>query len=238
MTDWVRLWHDMPTDPKWRVIARKSGQPLACVIAVFNLMMVSASGNAMKRGTMLAWDDEDAGAALDMDAADVAAIRDAMQGKVLDGDYLTGWERRQPKREDNSVGRVKAYRERKASERNAEERKETPADEVKRNVTQRNAPETDADAETEVPIANAIGADALDPAKVMFDAGVALITQSGKAEPVARSWLGKARKTHGTEAVIAAIGNAKREGAIDPISFMEACLATKARASPVPVVGL
>ena len=47
MTDWVRLWHDMPTDPKWRTIARKSGQPLPCVIALFNLIMVNASGNAL-----------------------------------------------------------------------------------------------------------------------------------------------------------------------------------------------
>lgn len=146
MTDWVRLWHDMPTDPKWRVIARKSGQPLPCVIAVFTMMMCNASGNAEKRGTLLAWDDEDAAAALDIDATAVSAIRDAMQGKVLDGDYLTGWERRQPRREDNSVGRVRAYRERKRTDGNAEERGVT---QVKRNVTQRNAPETDADADTE-----------------------------------------------------------------------------------------
>ena len=131
MTDWVRLWHDMPTDPKWRVIARKSGQSLSCAIAVFNLMLVNASQNAEQRGTMLGWDDEDAGAALDMDAGAVASIREAMQGKVLDGERLTGWDRRQPKREDNSSDRVKAFRERQKTQGNGEER----------DVTRRNAPD-------------------------------------------------------------------------------------------------
>lgn len=110
MTDWVRLWHDMPTDPKWRVIARKSGQPLACVIAVFTMMLTNASGNSDARGVLLGWDHEDAGAALDMDAEDVAAIHAAMQGKVLDGDRLTGWERRQVECAQGSIGRgAKSY---------------------------------------------------------------------------------------------------------------------------------
>ncbi|EEY1988416.1 phage replisome organizer, partial [Escherichia coli] len=32
---WLRLWHDMPNDPKWRTIARVSGQPIATVMAVY-----------------------------------------------------------------------------------------------------------------------------------------------------------------------------------------------------------
>ena len=137
MTDWVRLWHDMPTDPKWRVIARRSGQPLPCVIAVFNLLMVNASANADDRGTLRNWDDEDAAAALDMEPEEIAAIKQAMQGKVLNGDRLTGWEKRQPKREDNSsAARVAKHRETK---RNAE----------KRTVAHGNAPETETETETE-----------------------------------------------------------------------------------------
>ena len=75
----------MPTDPKWRTIARKSGQPLPCVIALFNLIMVNASANADERGTLRNWDSEDAAAALDMEPDDVSAIITAMQGKVLMG---------------------------------------------------------------------------------------------------------------------------------------------------------
>jgi predicted nucleic acid-binding Zn-ribbon protein len=127
MTDWVRLWHDMPTDPKWRTIARKSGQRVGDVIAVFNFMMVSASANASERGTIGdGFDFEDIGTALDLDDADIQAIFQAMQGKVLDGMKLCGWEKRQPKREDSSAERAKAWREeRKRTQANAEERPET-----------------------------------------------------------------------------------------------------------------
>lgn len=137
MTDWVRLWHDMPTDPKWRAIARKSGQPLPCVIALFNLIMVNASGNAEARGALLNWDDEDAAAALDMDTEAVAAIMSAMEGKVIQGGRLTGWEKRQPKREDDSAKRVRDHRKRKAEEQ-------------KRDVTHGNAPETETETETDI----------------------------------------------------------------------------------------
>jgi hypothetical protein len=138
----------MPTDPKWRVIARKSGQPLACVIAVFNMMMVAASQNTVERGTLEAWDDEDVGAALDMEADAIRSIRDAMQGKVLDGFRLAGWERRQPKREDNSAERVKAYRERQRTKADAVEREETPDPKP---VTQCNAPETETETDKITP---------------------------------------------------------------------------------------
>lgn len=140
MTDWVRLWHDMPTDPKWRVVARKSGQPLPCVLAVFTLMLTNASGNAAERGVLQGWDNEDAGAALDIDAEAVASIYSAMQGKVLDGDRLTGWERRQPKREDNTAAERKAaWKARKDAERN----------DAERTGTHGNAPETDAETEAD-----------------------------------------------------------------------------------------
>ena len=109
---WLRLWHDMPTDPKFRVIARKSGRPLAEVLSVFVLMLTNASANDDARGTLTNWSDEDTAAALDINADAVTAIREAMQGKTLSGDELSGWAKRQPKREDNSAERVRAFRER------------------------------------------------------------------------------------------------------------------------------
>lgn len=118
MSHWVRLWEDMPTDPKWRVIARRSGRPIAEVLSVFCFMLTNAGGSR-ERGTLDGWNDEDVGAALDMEPEHVAAIRDAMQGKTLDGGRLTGWERRQPKRErddDKSTERVQAFRERQRHE--------------------------------------------------------------------------------------------------------------------------
>lgn len=60
-----------------------------------------------------------------------------------------------------------------------------------------------------------------DPAKVMFEGGLALLAAAGKPEGQARSILGKWRKAHGAEAVISALGRAQREGAIDPVGFVE-----------------
>jgi hypothetical protein len=129
----------MTTDPKWRVIAKRSGRPLSEVIAVFVFMMTNAGGNKDERGTLIGWSDEDVAAALDAEPEHVEAIRNAMQGKTLEGDRLAGWEKRQPKREDDTaIQRVKAFRERKS--------------EMKRNETQCNAvfaPDADTDTDTE-----------------------------------------------------------------------------------------
>lgn len=125
---WLRLWHDMPTDPKFRVIARKSGRPLSEVLSVFVLMLTNASANDVDRGALLNWSDEDAAAALDLDTGHVTAIHEAMQGKTLDGENLTGWNKRQPKREDNSADRVRAFRERSKQD-------VTPCNAAERTVT-------------------------------------------------------------------------------------------------------
>lgn len=117
--EWLRWHHGTCTDPKWRVIARKSGQPIPVVLAVWAMMLESASQSS-ERGRLSGWDSEDIAAALDVDAAEIDAIHQAMQGKVLDGDALTGWDKRQPKRErdqpDNSADRVRQHRERKRQE--------------------------------------------------------------------------------------------------------------------------
>lgn len=140
--EWLRLWHDMPNDPKWRTVAKLSGQRIPDVIAVYVHMLVTAS-NAVKRGFVTSWSDEDVASALDLETDGVKAIREAMQGRVLEGDYLKGWERRQPSREDDSAERVRAYRERKKLEA------ETRNDE-KRAVTQCNAPDKEKDTDKEV----------------------------------------------------------------------------------------
>lgn len=122
MNSWLRLWHDMPTDPKFRVIAKRAGRPLSEVISVFVLIMTNASANATERGELDNWSDEDAAAALDLQVEHVATIREAMQGKTIDGNKLTGWEKRQPKRDDGSAERAKAWRERNRTQPNAPEK--------------------------------------------------------------------------------------------------------------------
>lgn len=118
--DWCRLWHDAPDDPKWRLIARKAGVRVGDVWAVWTRMMVRASASS-ERGMISGWDDEVEAVALDFEPEDVAAIREAMQGRVLDGDRLSGWDRRQPKRErvDDSRDRVAAHRQRQKAQETA-----------------------------------------------------------------------------------------------------------------------
>lgn len=60
--------------------------------------------------------------------------------------------------------------------------------------------------------------------KAMFDHGIALLGEAGIAPAAARSLLGKWKRDHGASAVIAALGKAQREGAIDPKSFIEGVL--------------
>ena len=143
MVSWVRLWTDMPTDPKWRVIARKSGQSIGNVIALFNILMVVAS-EPEDRGSIAGFRVEDASANLDLDEGDIGAIITAMQGRVIEDNRLMGWDKRQPKREDNSYERVKKHREQaKSNARN------TVTDDVKRGVTHCNAPETETETDTD-----------------------------------------------------------------------------------------
>jgi hypothetical protein len=133
MTPWVRLWREMPHDPKFRAIAKRSGRPVSDVVAVFVTMMTAADDD----GDIGSWDADDIAAGLDLEASAVASIRDAMTGKVIEGNRLMGWEKRQPKRIDDSKDRVRAFRERK--------RLETPSTEGSNacndGVTQCNAPE-------------------------------------------------------------------------------------------------
>ncbi|NNH19117.1 phage protein [Bordetella trematum] len=120
--EWFRLWHDMPNDPKWRTIARVAGQPVSLVLSVALHVMADASRNVTRGHVDVT--TEDLASALDVTEADIQAIRDAMQGRVMDGDRLTGWEKRQPKREDvgspetgakSAAERKRAQRERERS---------------------------------------------------------------------------------------------------------------------------
>lgn len=125
---WLRLWHDMPTDPKWRTIARISKQPITSVISVYLHMLVCAS-NATERGRTDALCDEDVASALDMETENVSAIVKAMEGRVIENSLITGWDKRQPKKEDNSALRSKEWREKKKEERNRTTPNETDTQE-------------------------------------------------------------------------------------------------------------
>lgn len=120
--DWVRLFHDMPTDPKWRVIAKKAGQRIGDVIAVFTFVLTNASSNTVKRGETHGLVAEDIAAAIDLDEAGVTAILGAMEGKVVKNGQLLAWEKRNSFLGDSSTERVRKHRE---TQRNAMKPPET-----------------------------------------------------------------------------------------------------------------
>lgn len=112
---WLRLYSDMPNDPKFRTISKVCGHPITWVLSVYIHLLVIAS-NASERGRTENLSDEDIASALDLEAQHVTEIIAAMQGRVLDGDRVSGWDKRQPKREDNSAERGRAYRAAKKNE--------------------------------------------------------------------------------------------------------------------------
>jgi hypothetical protein len=120
MSQWVRLWEDMPDDPKWLVVRHRASQSVTGVtvghiIAVFTKMMTTADSH----GNLVNWCDEDVAVRLEFQPEQVCAIREAMQGKVLEGNYLKGWEKRQPKREDSSTVRMRALRAKRDAEKHS-----------------------------------------------------------------------------------------------------------------------
>lgn len=143
----------MPNDPKWRTIARASKQPITAVLSVYIHLMVIAS-NATERGRTQSVCNEDIASALDLECEQVDAILLAMQGRVLEGDKLSGWEKRQVEREDGGAERAKAWREAKKAEKAAKpneiERNQDDANATERNRTQserERTPDKDTDKE-------------------------------------------------------------------------------------------
>lgn len=139
---WFRFHHGTVNDPKWRVVASRASKAMSRdvtighVLAVWAVMMECAS-QATPRGELSNWSHEDVGAALGMPEEEVAAIHDAMQGKTLDGNKLTGWNRRQINKEDpTSAERQRRKRERDAMpESHDGDRDEGARHDVSRNVT-------------------------------------------------------------------------------------------------------
>jgi hypothetical protein len=194
----------MPTDPKWRSVAKKSGQRIGDVIAIFNFLMVNASANANERGRTHNLFADDIAAALDMENSDVDAVFDAMIGKIWDeSGFLLGWEKRQPKREDSSSDRAKKWRdERKRTQANANER-----------------PDTDTD--TDNTLSKDKGENA-DSDKIFWQNAKSYL---GGKNP--GSLIGKWCRDYDKADVAKAIGAAQVERAVDPIPYIERVLRGK-----------
>ena len=147
---WLRLWHDMPNDPKWRTISRISGQPIALVISLYVQLLVDASRNVTRGHVDVT--AEDLASALDVTERDIESVLSAMQGRVLDGNRLSGWDGRQVKREDdgNEKTGAKSAAERKRDQRSrqresSKQPKEQPADSACHDASRDVTPDKDKD---------------------------------------------------------------------------------------------
>ncbi|HHT8992794.1 TPA: hypothetical protein ACT5B2_003839 [Burkholderia cenocepacia] len=129
--DWFRWWHGTVTDPKFQWVARKSGQSVASVLAVWAVVLETGSnatqGNAdATRGNVASLQCEDWDVALGLDDGAVQSIYDAMVAKgLIEDSRIVAWDARQPKREDggdpntgalSSTERSRLHREKKRRE--------------------------------------------------------------------------------------------------------------------------
>lgn len=112
---WFRSWHGAPMDPKYSVVAARAGVKAGIVALTMWALLDYASQHA-KRGTVTGFDTETLATFTGWDEGVIVAVIQAMTDKkiIVDG-RLANWEKRQPKREDDSAARVAKFRELKRS---------------------------------------------------------------------------------------------------------------------------
>lgn len=97
---WLRWYQGTAFDPKFRLVARRSGQRIGDVVAVWAFLLEQAGGSA-DRGHPGSIDFETIDEALAMDEGAAQAIYTAMVDRgLIDADgRIVSWDKRQPKRE-------------------------------------------------------------------------------------------------------------------------------------------
>jgi hypothetical protein len=116
--DWFRWHHGSVTDPKFALIARKAKVRLGDVIAVWAYLLEQASAST-ERGSYGSIDCEALDCLLGTGDGTADAILTAMCDRGLvnpESDTIVSWEKRQPKREDETA----AERKRRQREREHE----------------------------------------------------------------------------------------------------------------------
>lgn len=123
--NWFR-WHiGTAADPKFGLVANRAACRKVEVLGVW-AMLLEAAATADDRGTAESWDAEVAAFNLGIGVDLVLSIVDAMQGLLLDGLRVKKWNKRQPKREDNSTTRTREYRARHRASPSVTDPGETP----------------------------------------------------------------------------------------------------------------
>lgn len=155
--EWFRWYHGAISDPKWPLIARKSGQNIGTVVSVWAAILEYAS-QADERGCVDGFNPEAVDALFGYEDGATLSVVEVMKNQGVIGVtpcnanethdvtgvtlHVVSWEKRQVKRErdDNSLERVRAHRLKKKVQQNEavsqEKPNETPCN---ASVTPRNA---------------------------------------------------------------------------------------------------
>jgi hypothetical protein len=173
--DWFRWWHGTVTDPKFQWVARRSGQALPTVIAVWASLLECGS-NATQcnadatRGNVASFDCNDHDVLFGLDDGSVQKVWDAMvEKKLLVDGRIAGWENRQPKREDSGNPNTGALSSTERSRIHRERKKhvETNGDGMQRDATQCN--DREEEIREEINLTNPIGLVVASPADDQSD---------------------------------------------------------------------
>lgn len=197
--EWFRWYHGSVTDPKFGVVAKKSGSRVSDVIAVWAVILELASSKS-DRGNIGQLDFEAIEHLLGIDDGQAERILDAMiQRGLLTGDgKISSWDKRQAKKEDDTA----TERKRRQRERDAEllqQNKEMSRDvtDMSRNVTQ--CHDREEKSREEKRTVNAVDKSTVatslppptNPKEIIFKLGVSILTEQGEKEAQARSFLGR-----------------------------------------------
>lgn len=144
--EWLKWFVGATTDPKFAVIARRSKQNMASVIAVW-AMLLERAGQADERGEVEGFDCEGADIVLGLEDGAACSILQAMHDKgLIANGCITNWDKRQRREEPEAVKerkRLQREREKLAAEMAAIEKARAELNEKSQNVTPRHATSQD-----------------------------------------------------------------------------------------------
>lgn len=101
--NWYRAHHGRPTDPTWRLVAKRANSRPSDVWAVYSAVYDYASQHD-DRGSIAGFDFEVLADFLDLGADELGAIVASLRDRgILAGERIASWEREQPVKEDLTV---------------------------------------------------------------------------------------------------------------------------------------
>lgn len=121
--EWLRLYHGTAFDVKLASVAKRAETHRTVSLALWIALLETAS-QADSRGSIANVDLDEVAIGLDLgrDVVDRLIVAFTARGMIGPDGMLEAWNRRQPKRDDHSTERVRAWRERqKATRGNADE---------------------------------------------------------------------------------------------------------------------